>query len=180
MNAIYKDTALPQLIDPEGRFGEIMVPVLDDMGYRLIRVAFNGSDPKRGAILQVMIEPNDGSRLLVDACKFVSNELSAHMDVADPINDGYVLEVGSAGLDKPLTDKRDYDRFKGWEAKIEMKRANSDGQRRFRGFLKDTSVDGFALDTTDKGLVQFAWGDISSARLVASDELLKALQNGTV
>ena len=180
MNAIYTDTALPHLIDPEGRFGEIMVPVLNDMGYRLIRVAFNGSDPKRGAILQVMIEPLDGSKLKIDACKFISNELSAHMDVADPINDGYVLEVGSAGLDKPLTDKRDYDRFAGWEAKIELKRANTDGQRRFRGFIKETSTEGFSLETSDKGLVQFAWGDLSSARLVASDELLKALQKGTV
>ena len=178
--SVYKDTSLPQLIDPEGRFGAIMAPVLDDMGYRLIRVAFNGSDPKRGAILQVMIEPNDGSKLKVDDCKTVSQELSAHMDVADPINDGYVLEVGSAGLDRPLTDKRDYDRFMGWEAKIELKRANDDGQRRFRGFLKETSDEGFALQTQDKGLVQFEWAQLSSARLVASDELLKALQNGTV
>lgn len=176
----YADTALPQLIDPDGRFGGIINPVVDDMGYRLIRVAFGGSDPKRGVILQIMIEPKDGSKLGVDACKTVSQNLSAVMDVTDPINDAYVLEVGSAGLDRPLTDTRDFKRFEGWEAKIECKRADEGGQRRFRGFIADVTGEGFSLQTQEKGLVSFVWNDLSAARLVASDNLLKALQNGTV
>lgn len=178
--SVYKDTALPNLIDPEHRFGEIMVPVLDDMGYRLVRVAFNGSDPKRGAILQVLIEPKDGSKLKVDDCKMASQELSLHLDVADPVRDAYVLEVGSAGLDRPLTDKGDFKRFLNWEAKIELKRADENGQKRFRGVLNTITTNGFEMKTTERGIVSFDWQDLSSARLVASDDLLKALQNGTV
>lgn len=157
-----------------------MNPVIDDMGFRLIRVAFGGSDPKRGVILQVMIEPKDGTKLGVDDCKTVSQALSAAMDVSDPISDNYVLEVGSAGLDRPLTDVRDFSRFTGWEAKIECKRPDSDGQRRFRGFIDAVQQNGFSLKTQEKGLVSFVWQDLSTARLVASDDLLKALQNGTV
>lgn len=178
--SIYKDTALPALIDPNNRFGDVMVPVLNDMGYRLVRVAFNESDPKRGAILQVMIEPLDGSRLKIDECKRVSQELSLHLDVADPVKEAYVLEVGSAGLDRPLTDKGDFKRFIGWDIKIELKRTNAEGQKRFRGNIKDVNEDQFTLDVQDKGLVHFAWNDLSVARLVATDELLKALQNGSV
>jgi ribosome maturation factor RimP len=176
----YKDTALPNLIDPDGRFGDVIAPAVDAMGFRLIKVGFGGSDPKRGAILQVMIEPKDGSKLGVDACKKVSQVLSAELDVADPINDSYVLEVGSAGLDRPLTDTRDFERFKGWEAKIECKRADDTGQRRFRGFIDNVENDGFDLKTQEKGIVSFEWQNLSSARLVASDDLLKALQNGSV
>jgi ribosome maturation factor RimP len=177
---VYKETALPALIDPNNRFGSILVPVLNDMGYRLIRVGFNGSDPKRGAILQILIEPSDGSKLKVDDCKVVSQELSLHLDVADPVKEAYVLEVGSAGLDRPLTDQDDFQRFIDWEIKIELKRTNDDGQKRFRGAIKDVSKETFSLDTQDKGLVPFAWNDLSSARLVATDDLLKALQNGSV
>lgn len=176
----YEETALPQLIDPDGRFGDIIVPAVSDMGYRLIRVGFSGADPKRGAILQVMIEPKDGSKLGVDACKTVSQALSAEMDVADPITENYVLEVGSAGLDRPLSDTRDFARFSGWEAKIERKRADEDGQRRYRGFIENVTQNGFDLKTQEKGNVTFEWAELSAARLVASDNLLKALQNGTV
>ena len=178
--SVYNDTALPNLIDPDGRFGELMVPVLEDMGYRLIRVAFGGSDPKRGAILVVAIEPTDGTKLKVDDCKVISNTLSATLDVADPITDSYVLEVGSAGLNRPLSDKRDFERFKGYEAKFEIKRPDDNGQRRFRGFIEDTSDDGVTLKTDDRGLVILPWHEISVARLVASDELLKALQSNSV
>ena len=116
----------------------------------------------------------------MDACKTVSQALSAEMDVADPITENYVLEVGSAGLDRPLSDTRDFTRFSGWEAKIERKRADEDGQRRYRGFIENVTQSGFDLKTQEKGNVTFEWAELSSARLVASDNLLKALQNGTV
>lgn len=180
MTTHYVETALPHLIDPEGRFGPLIAPAVTAMGYRLIKVGFGGSDPKRGAILQVMIEPSDGTKLGVDACKKVSQALSAELDVADPINDSYVLEVGSAGLDRPLTDTRDFKRFDGWEAKIECRKADETGQRRYRGFIEQVTEGGFSLKTQEKGIVSFTWDNLSSARLVASDDLLKALQNGTV
>jgi len=173
-------TELKHLIDPDGRFAPIIVPMLDDMGFRLVRVAFGGTDPKRGAILVVAIEPKDGTKLKVDDCKTVSQALSATMDVADPITDGYVLEVGSAGLDRPLTDKRDFERFKGYEGKFECKMADDAGQRKFRGFIESTDENGITIKTQERGLVSLAWQNLSMARLVATDDLLKALQNGTV
>ena len=174
------ETQLKQLIDPDGRFAPIIQPIVDDMGYRLVRVAFGGSDPKRGAILVVSIEPKDGSKLKVDDCKIVSNTISASMDVEDPITDSYVLEVGSAGLDRPLTDKRDFERFKGFEAKIECKRPDDQGQKKFRGFIENTDQSGVTIKTQERGSVQLQWHDLTMARLVATDDLLKALQNGTV
>jgi len=178
--SVYNETALPNLIDPDGRFGEIIVPIVEDMGYRLIRVAFGGVDPKRGAILVVAIEPLDGSKLKVDDCKIVSQTISASLDVADPITDGYVLEVGSAGLNRPLTDKRDFARFVGYEAKLECKRPDDEGQRRYRGFIESTSDDGISIKTAERGSLPLQWSNLSMARLVASDELLKALQDGSV
>ncbi len=178
--SVYANTALPNLIDPDGRFGDLMVPVLEDMGYRLIRVAFGGVDPKRGAILVVSLEPSDGSKLKVDDCKIISQTLSATLDVADPITDSYVLEVGSAGLNRPLSDKRDFERFKGYEGKFECKRPDDNGQRKFRGFIEDTNNEGVTLKTEDRGIVLLQWQDLTVARLVASDELLKALQSNSV
>ena len=168
------------MIDPDGRFAPIVKPIVEDMGYRLIRVAFGGADPKRGAILIVMIEPKDGSKLKVDDCKLVSNTLSASLDVADPITDSYVLEVGSAGLDRPLTDKVDFARFKGFEAKLECKLPDEQGQRKFRGFIEGSDESGVTIKTQERGSVSLQWQNLSAARLVASDELLKALQDGTV
>lgn len=173
-------TELKNLIDPDGRFYDIMHPALDDMGYKLIRVAFGGNDPKRGAILVVSLEPKDGSKLKVDDCKTISNELSALLDVEDPINDSYVLEVGSAGLDRPLTDKRDFSRFKGYEAKIECKMADDNGQRKFRGFLIDTNDEGIIIKTQERGELSLKWQNLSNARLVACDQLLKDLKDGKV
>jgi len=173
-------TELKHLIDPDGRFYDLINPVIDDMGYRLIRVAFGGVDPQRGAILVVALEPKDGSKLKVDDCKILSQTISATLDVADPITDSYVLEVGSAGLNRPLSDKRDFERFKGFEGKFECKRPDDNGQRKFRGFLEDTSDDGVTIKTTDRGLVLLPWQELSVARLVGSDELLKALKDNTV
>lgn len=173
-------TELKHLIDPDGRFYDLINPVIDDMGYRLIRVAFAGVDPKRGAILGVSVEPKDGTKLKVDDCRGISQNISATLDVADPISDGYVLEVGSAGLNRPLSDKRDFERFKTYEGKFECKRPDDNGQRKFRGFIETTSDEGVTIKTQDRGLVTLPWQEISVARLIASDELLKALKDNTV
>ena len=174
------NTELKHLIDPDGRFAPIVMPIVEDMGFRLVRVAFGGADPKRGVILQVMVEPKDGSKLKVDDCKVISQTISASLDVADPITDSYVLEVGSAGLDRPLTDKRDFERFKGFEAKFECKRADDQGQRKFRGFIERVDEEGVAIKTQERGDIHLSWQNLSMARMVASDNLLKALQNGEV
>ncbi len=174
------DTLIKHLIDPDGRFEPIIAPVVNDLGYRLVRVAFAGADPKRGVILSVMIEPTDGTKLKVDECKRVSQMISATLDVSDPIADSYVLEVGSVGLDRHLTDKKDFERFKGYEGKFECKMADDKGQRKFRGFIEGTDKEGVTIRTQERGLVLLEWQNLSMARLVASDDLLKALQSNAV
>jgi ribosome maturation factor RimP len=154
--------------------------VVKDLGYRLVRVAFAGADPKRGMILSVMIEPTDGTKLKLDECKKVSQIISATLDVADPITESYVLEVGSAGLDRYLTDKKDFERFKGYEGKFECKMADDKGQRKFRGFIESVNENGVTIKTQERGLVLLEWQNLSMARLVASDDLLKALQSNAV
>jgi ribosome maturation factor RimP len=171
---------IPHLVDPEGRFAPVIQPVVEGEGYRLVRVAFGGSDPKRGAILVVMIEPLDGSKLKIDACKEVSTLLSATLDVEDVIKDSYVLEVGSAGLNRPLTSIQDFQRFKDYEAKIECKMQDENGQRNYRGFIESASDEGLNLKTQERGMLLLQWNNMSSARLVATDDLLKALQNNSV
>lgn len=179
-NIGYAETALPALIDPDGRFGHVIAPIVHDLGFRLVRISFGASSPKSGPVLQIFIEPADGSRLGVDDCKKVSKIVSASLDVADPIADSYVLEVSSTGLDRHLTDIRDFERFKSFEAKIECKRADDQGQRRFRGFIESVAEDGIDLKTQERGVLRLRWQDMSQAKLVASDNLLKALQNNEV
>jgi len=173
-------TELKSLIDPDGRFYDLIVPTIDDLGYKLIRVAFAGTDPKRGAILAVAVEPKDGTKLKVDDCKIISQNLSAILDVADPIPDNYVLEVGSAGLDRPLTNKDDFKRFVGYEAKLECKRPDDAGQRRFRGLITKCDGEVITVTTQERGDIDIEFGMLSAARLVASDQLLKDLQDNKV
>ena len=154
-----------------------IAPTLKGRGYALVRVRLSGAKRKT---LQVMAERLDGGAMTVDDCADISRALSALLDVEDPITDSYVLEVGSAGLDRHLTDKRDFSRFKGFEAKLECKRPDENGQRKFRGFIENTDDNGITIKTQERGSLQLQWQNLSMARLVASDDLLKALQNNSV
>src|SRR5437762_1845506 len=123
----------PRLILEQGvaaRVAGIVEPVLIDMDYRLVRVRVSGLD---GCTLQVMAERPDGT-MTVEDCERVSRALSPVLDVADPIERAYRLEVSSPGLDRPLVRRSDFVRFAGHLVKLEMMIAR-DGRRRFRGLL---------------------------------------------
>ncbi len=130
----------PRLIAEQGvaaRVAAIVEPVLGGMGYRLVRVKISGLD---GCTLQIMAERADGT-MTVEDCEAVSRALSPVLDVADPIERAYRLEVSSPGLDRPLVRRSDFERFAGHQVKIELATA-IDGRRRFRGLL--LGVDGQA------------------------------------
>src|SRR5229473_7111954 len=123
----------PRLIAEQGvaaRVAAIVEPVLGGMGYRLVRVKISGLD---GCTLQIMAERADGT-MTVEDCEAVSRALSPVLDVADPIERAYRLEVSSPGLDRPLVRRSDFERFAGHQVKVDMA-ISVEGRRRFRGVL---------------------------------------------
>ena len=150
----------------------IIEPSLEAMGYRLVRVAFLGA---RRDTLQIMAERRDDAAMTVDDCAQISRSISALLDVADPIAEAYTLEVSSPGIDRPLVRPEDYDRFAGFEARIELSEP-VEGRKRFRGRLL-----GRAPDSADHvrmiaeiGEVQLPLAAIAKAKLVLTDDLLAA------
>ena len=147
----------------------IIEPSLEAMGYRLVRVVFLGA---RRATLQIMAERIDDAPMTVDDCTDISRTVSALLDVADPISGAYTLEVSSPGIDRPLTRPEDYDRFAGFEAKIELSQP-LDGRKRFRGRLLGRADDQIRLHL-DSGEVRLPLAGIGKAKLVLTDDLLAA------
>lgn len=168
----------PSLVDPEGRFAHFIEPVTDAHGCRLVHVRIGGSQAGSGNALEIFLEMKDGTPLSMDTCSKISREVSTILDVEDPLGGAYRLEVGSPGLDRPLTDIADFMRFKGYDVKIEFKRPMSDGQKRMRATIKGADAKGFSVTDDQKRDFDIEMGDLASARLVASDELVKAVQKG--
>ncbi|HZK91458.1 MAG TPA: ribosome maturation factor RimP [Stellaceae bacterium] len=153
----------------------IIEPSLAAMGYRLVRVAFLGT---RRDTLQIMAERIDDAPMTVDDCTEISRSVSALLDVADPIADAYMLEVSSPGIDRPLIRPEDYDRYAGFEAKIELGQP-LDGRKRFRGRIlgrAPDSMDHVRLHGED-GEVRLPLAGISKAKLVLTDDLLAAARS---
>jgi len=144
-------------------------PSLADMGYEIVRVQFSGD---RRAKLQVMVERTDGKGMTVDDCAGVSRAVEAILDVADPIAGAYNLEVSSPGIDRPLTRLQDFDRFAGFDARVEM-RMPVEGRRRFRGRLLGRDGELVRL-VTDSGEVALPFSDLAKAKLVLTDDLVAA------
>ncbi|MEP2919606.1 ribosome maturation factor RimP [Sulfitobacter sp.] len=151
------------------RLAEIITPVIEDMGYELVRVRLMTG---KNATLQVMADkPNGG--IEVDDCAKISTAIGAVLDVEDPIVDEYALEVSSPGIDRPLTRLKDFANFEGYEAKLETDDL-IDGRRRFKGEL--AGVEGNeVLINIEEGTVglQFEW--LTDAKLVLTDELIKEM-----
>jgi ribosome maturation factor RimP len=150
----------------------IIEPALDDRGFRLVRVAISG---REGKTLQVMAERADGSMTIED-CEAVSREISALLDVHDPIAGAYRLEVSSPGIDRPLVRPSDFEDWAGHEAKIELSQP-IDGRKRFRGRLEGfeggevrIEVD---LGEAGRQVIGLPVGLIGEAKLVLTDDLIR-------
>jgi ribosome maturation factor RimP len=154
------------------RIETLIAPSLEAMGYRLVRVAVTGG--RRAQVLQVMAERTDERPMGVDDCTEVTHTVSALLDVADPIDHAYLLEVSSPGIDRPLVRREDYERFRGYEAKLELA-APIEGRRRFRGTLLGLEADRVRLNLGSE-VVELPLARIQRAKLVLTDELLAAQQ----
>jgi ribosome maturation factor RimP len=156
------------------RIAQTIEPSLDDMGYRLVRVVMTSG---RRATLQVMAERLDDQPMTVEDCAQISHSVSVLLDVADPIAGAYMLEISSPGIDRPLVRSADYDRFSGFEAKIELARP-VDGRKRFRGRLLGTSGSNLRL-ATEIGETQLPLDAVARAKLVLTDDLIAAARRDT-
>jgi len=149
------------------RMAEIITPVIEDLGYELVRIRLMSG---KESILQIMADKPEGG-IEVDDCARISTEVSAVLDVEDPIEGEYALEVSSPGIDRPLTRLKDFETFQGYEVKIETSEL-IDGQRRFKGELRGVQ-DGEVLVEIQQGIIglQFDW--LSDAKLVLTDTLIR-------
>lgn len=145
---------------------------LEAEGFDIVRVIFSG---ERRPKLQIMLDRMDGGTVNVDDCARASRLVSAVLDVEDPVSGSYVLEVSSPGIDRPLTRLKDFERFAGFEARLEL-HAAVDGRRRFRGRLLGVEEDRVRLET-DREEIELAFDDILKAKLVLTDELIAASQD---
>ncbi|WP_369720295.1 ribosome maturation factor RimP [Bradyrhizobium sp. LLZ17] len=167
--------AEPRLVVEPGaaaRVSAVAGPVLEGMGYRLVRIRISG---EAGCTVQIMAERPDGSMQIED-CEAISRALSPVLDVADPIERAYRLEISSPGIDRPLVRRSDFERYTGHLVKIDMAVAH-EGRKRFRGKIAGVEGDCVRLLRDDvKGSddteVLLVMEDIGEARLVLTDELI--------
>ena len=167
--------AEPRLVVEPGvaaRVAAVATPVLEGMGYRLVRIKITG---EAGCTVQIMAERPDGSMQIED-CEAVSRALSPVLDIADPIERAYRLEISSPGIDRPLVRRSDFERFAGHLAKVEMARVQG-GRKRFRGTLDGVESECVRLRRDDVAEgedadVLLKMEDIAEARLVLTDELV--------
>jgi len=159
------------------RIAEIITPVIEDMGYEVVRVRLMKS--LKETTLQVMAQKPDGT-IEVDDCAKISTALSATLDVEDPIIEAYSLEVSSPGIDRPLTRLKDFEQWAGNEAKIETSEMIG-GRRRFKGQLAGVEGDEVLITLDEQGEditigLKFDW--MSDAKLVLTDELIREVLRG--
>ncbi|MBW4962565.1 ribosome maturation factor RimP [Sulfitobacter sp. CW3] len=151
------------------RMAEIITPVIEDMGFELVRVRLMSG---KQTTLQIMADRPDGG-IEVDELALVSQAVSAVLDVEDPIIEEYTLEVSSPGIDRPLTRLKDFDMFEGYEAKIETGEL-IDGRRRFKGEL--AGIDGDeVLINVEEGTIGLKFDWLTDAKLVLTDDLIKEM-----
>jgi ribosome maturation factor RimP len=153
----------------EERIEEIIAESVAALGHDIVRVLVTGQQRK---VLQIMVERRDGGTVTLDDCTAVSRTVSTLLDVDDPIPGAYTLEVSSPGIDRPLTRPADYDRFAGFDARVEMN-APIDGRRRFQGRLLGRAGESVRLEV-DGAEVLLPLNEVRRAKLMLTDELVAA------
>jgi ribosome maturation factor RimP len=160
----------PQHEGLEARIAEAIAPTLEHMGYELVRVQVSG---KERPTVQVMADRADDAPFTVEDCESISHAIGAVLDVEDPIRGEWNLEVSSAGIDRPLTRAKDWNRYAGHVASVELL-VPQDGRKRFKGIALGADAETARLRLEDGTEQAFARGNIRKAKLVLTDELIAA------
>ncbi|MCU0908844.1 MAG: ribosome maturation factor RimP [Rhodobacteraceae bacterium] len=155
------------------RIAAIVQPVIEGMGFELVRVRLMGGKTKT---LQIMAERPEGG-IEVDDCARISTAVSAVLDVEDPLEDAYTLEVSSPGIDRPLTRLKDFEAWEGYEARLETTE-QIDGRRRFKGILQGTEGDEVLIEIEEAGEpvtigLRFDW--LTDAKLILTEDLIREM-----
>ncbi|WP_246660384.1 ribosome maturation factor RimP [Nitratireductor sp. XY-223] len=157
----------------DARIAAIVEPVLESMDFRLVRVRLSGQN---GMTLQIMAERNDGT-MTVEDCETLSRSLSPLLDVEDPIDRAYHLEISSPGIDRPMVRKSDFERWSGHLIKCETSVPVA-GRKRFRGTISEVDAGGFVVERDqasygDEPTVRIPFEALSEAKLILTDELIR-------
>jgi ribosome maturation factor RimP len=157
----------------DARIAQIIEPVMRSMGYQLVRVRLSGQN---GLTLQIMAERFDGT-MTVEDCEEVSRAVSPVLDVEDPIEKAYHLEVSSPGIDRPMVRKSDFTRWQGHIVKCETS-IIIDNRKRFRGKILETDADGFTIEreqvaSGEEPTVTIPYSALAEAKLILTDDLIR-------
>ena len=162
------------------RVAAVVEPAIEDLGFNLVRVKISAEN---GCTVQIMAERPDGT-MSVNDCAAISRAISPVLDLEDPVPQAYHLEISSPGIDRPLVRTSDFERWTGYEAKIEMA-VPLDGRKRFRGFIRGVE-DGQAIielpDVTEglEPIARLPLTDLATAHLVLTDDLIReSLRRGS-
>ncbi len=161
---------LPRHEGLEARIAGAILPSLRQLGYELVRVQVSG---KERPTVQVMADRADGAPFLVEDCETISHAIGAVLDVEDPIRGEWMLEVSSPGIDRPLTRAKDWNRFAGHVATVELV-VPQEGRKRFKGIALGADAEMARLKLEDGNEIAFPRGNIRRAKLVLTDELIAA------
>lgn len=164
------ETDRPDAIGLEARVAAAIEPTLAHLGYELVRVLILGRDRPT---VQIMADRADGSLIAIDECERISHAVSAVLDVEDPVPGAWNLEVSSAGIDRPLTRVKDWNRFAGHQARAELI-APVDGRKRFTGTVLGADAEHARLRLETGEDVTLPLRDIRRAKLVLTDALIEA------
>jgi ribosome maturation factor RimP len=166
----------PRLVTETGtdaRIAEIVEPVLEAVDMRLVRVRLSGQN---GLTLQIMAERKDGS-MTVEDCEAASRAISPVLDVEDPVDKAYHLEISSPGIDRPLVRRSDFERWQGHLARCDAS-VLINGRKRFRGFIRDVTEAGFTIERDQPAYGEdnstvIPFSALAEAKLVLTDELIR-------
>lgn len=166
----------PRLVEETGleaRIAQIIEPVINAMGFQLVRIRTTGEN---GFTLQIMAERFDGTMAIED-CEAISRAISPILEVEDPIDRAYHLELSSPGIDRPMVRVIDFKRWQGHLMKCETA-VLIDGRKRFRGWISGVSEDSFQLDRDNPGAdelaqVEIPFNTLVEGKLIMTDELIE-------
>lgn len=166
----------PRLVTEKGleaRIASIVEPVIEDLGFDLVRIRVTGQN---GCTVQIMAEQPDGI-MTIEGCEAISRALSPVLDVEDPVDREYHLEISSPGIDRPLVRKRDFVAWSGHVAKIELN-IPVNGRRRFRGLLDGVDEGELKMRLPDVPAdqpsdIRLPLSELSEAKLIMTDELME-------
>ena len=155
----------------EEKIRELVSPAIESSGYDLVRVQISGD---KNQTLQIMAERLDEANMTVEDCATISREISAILDVEDPISGAYALEVSSPGIDRPLVRLKDFERFVGFDARVDMNFL-VEGRKKFKGKLLGVQEDKVEIRVKEETFA-LPFGEIRRAKLLLTQELLDASQ----